>query len=50
MFRYRPDAVIGLKGNQVRILNRPAAVSPFTGMSTTANATALTGGKADRPG
>lgn len=41
---------IGLKGNQVQILNRPAAVSPKTGMSIYHKCHCPLGGKADRPG
>lgn len=39
----------GLKGNQVRILNRPAAVSSQKGMSNYRKCHCLKGGKADKP-
>ena len=44
-----PFQGVGLKGNQVRILNRPAAVSSQKGMSITTSATGRKAGKADRP-
>ena len=45
-----PFQGVGLIGNQVRILNRPAAVNPQKRDILYQNATAPTGGKADRPG